>query len=66
MMEDDRWIEVALYGEELTLQEMRQGYHFCPDWGFELIGPDMVEWDSCNCPKPLPLRYSEREYLDED
>lgn len=33
----------------LTLEEILQGYHFCPDWDFLLVGPEDVEAQCCNC-----------------
>ena len=34
----------------LTQQEAREGWHFCPDWDFLLIGPGMKEVEACSCP----------------
>jgi len=33
----------------LTGEELQQGYHFCPDWDFILIGPNSPEKDGCCC-----------------
>jgi hypothetical protein len=37
-----------LYGG-LTSEEMKQGWHYCPDWDFLLIHPDNAEGESCTC-----------------
>lgn len=36
-------------GLTLADDETAAGWHFCPDWGGLLVGPSMLEWDSCNC-----------------
>lgn len=41
LMEDD--------SIELTREEIRQGWHFCPEWDGLLIGPGMKETESCSC-----------------
>jgi len=34
----------------LTDDEIEQGWHWCGDWDFLLVGPDMVnEQMACNC-----------------
>lgn len=33
----------------LTAEEMRAGWHFCPDWDFLLINPSEPEGESCCC-----------------
>lgn len=33
----------------LTEEEMSQGWHFCPEWDFLLINPEMGEFECCNC-----------------
>lgn len=33
----------------LTEQEIKAGWHFCPDWDFLLIGPGDPEMDCCGC-----------------
>lgn len=32
----------------LTDEEKREGWHFCPDWDFTLVGP---EGEECTCEK---------------
>ena len=34
---------------ELTQEELDQGWHFCTEWDFLLIGPEMKEMECCNC-----------------
>lgn len=33
----------------LTYEEKSNGYHFCPDWDWMLIGNGMEEKESCTC-----------------
>lgn len=33
----------------LTDEQIDSGWHFCPEFDFMLVGPDMPEWDLCNC-----------------
>lgn len=33
----------------LTLEEILQGYHFCPAWDFLLVGPEDQEAQCCCC-----------------
>jgi hypothetical protein len=34
----------------LTYDEIEQGWHWCADWDFLLVGPDMEsEQAACNC-----------------
>ena len=33
----------------LSKRELAEGYHFCPDWDFLLIGPGFQELQSCSC-----------------
>lgn len=35
--------------ENLTQEEIDQGWHFCPDWDDLLIGPGMEEIKFCEC-----------------
>lgn len=33
----------------LTDEEVSQGWHFCYDWDYLLVGPGTAEIESCNC-----------------
>lgn len=49
-MSNERW--QALMNDqdlELTGEELKEGWHFCPDWDGLLIGPGMMEVDYCLC-----------------
>lgn len=37
-------------GAKLTQAEIAEGWHFCSDWDFMLIGPGFPELESCLCP----------------
>lgn len=43
------WELEAGWDAKLTLEERADGWHFCPDWDFMLIGPTMPEWETCTC-----------------
>ena len=34
---------------KLTRQEIIDGYHFCPDWDYLLVGPNDPEVSRCTC-----------------
>lgn len=36
-------------GMTLTEEDKAAGWHFCPDWDGLLVGPSMLELDSCTC-----------------
>lgn len=36
----------------LSKDEIEQGWHFCPDWDYLLIGPKMPEMIGCLCDMP--------------
>lgn len=48
-MTPKRWIKVNRTGEGLTEEEIKEGWHFCPDWDFLLVGPNMPEIQGCVC-----------------
>lgn len=33
----------------VTEEEFAQGWHFCPDWDWLLVGPGMPEEEGCCC-----------------
>jgi len=38
---------------KLTESEIAEGWHFCPNWDFMIIGPGCPELDyGCNCTPP--------------
>lgn len=49
-MTDERYLKLSLdYEDELTEEEIMQGWHWCQDWDFMLLGPGMPEMSGCNC-----------------
>lgn len=52
-MTPERWQELMDdQASRLTPEEVGEGWHFCPDWDFLLIGPGMeIELKCCTCPK---------------
>lgn len=48
-MDTCRWKALNSELDELTNEETQQGWHFCWDWDFLLIGPGMREYEEC-CP----------------
>ena len=46
----ERWKRLMESDElELTIEEMRKGWHFCPCWDGLLIGDKMGELEHCHC-----------------
>lgn len=33
----------------LTSEEVKAGYHFCPDWDYLVVGPEDPEKEGCSC-----------------
>jgi hypothetical protein len=33
----------------LTMDEINEGWHWCNDYDYMLVGPDMPEWENCTC-----------------
>lgn len=33
----------------LSQEEFNEGWHYCTDWDYLLVGPEMKEYDSCTC-----------------
>jgi hypothetical protein len=48
-MNKQRIIDLQKSETELTEEEVKQGWHFCPDFDDLLIGPGNVEAFVCNC-----------------
>lgn len=48
-MKEDRRTRLETTDLELTEEERDQGYHFCPDWDFMLVGPNDPESTACLC-----------------
>lgn len=48
-MNGERWSQLNRDGRGLTPEEFAQGWHYCIEWDFLLVGPGMVERDACMC-----------------
>lgn len=49
-MNQDRYRELDRFGSSLTEEEVKEGWHYCPDWDAMLIGPSMPEeMKACLC-----------------
>lgn len=48
-MNNRRMRDLELGVSKLTEQEVKEGWHFCPDWDGMLLGPDWPERESCYC-----------------
>lgn len=48
-MDKERFRELAAERAELTDEEYKQGWHYCPEWDFMFIGPGMKEMRACDC-----------------
>lgn len=33
----------------LTREQIAAGYHYCPEWDHDLIGPEDPQWEACLC-----------------
>lgn len=57
-MKPERWEALEASNElPLTEEEIKMGWHFCPDWDGLLVGPGMTgELESCLCDLPNKLR----------
>lgn len=64
-MDRKRWFELQRdYDGKLTPQEMEQGWHFCYDWDFLLVGPGMQEQFSCTCQPWTACQIDEAKQLE--
>lgn len=51
-MTDERYHHLNdVEGARLTEEEARAGWHWCREWDFLLVGPEMPELQSCSCPE---------------
>ena len=49
-MTDERWHQLmADENATLSAKEIAEGWHWCPDWDFLLVGPDCPEAEFCYC-----------------
>lgn len=77
-MKKDRIIALQKAGNGLSEEEVKQGWHFCPDFDDLLVGPGNPEAFVCNCSlssiedwkkteeaKELYQKFLSHRYLDE-
>jgi hypothetical protein len=57
-MTSNRWNELMYNLGTITSTETLDGWHFCEDWDFFLIGPGDKELAGCHC---LPKNHSARQ-----
>lgn len=60
-MERERYIRIQNGTEDLTPEEVEDGWHFCPDWDDMLIHPDDDEFQCCPCSWMDKFRTPERQ-----
>lgn len=48
-MTPERYNELNRTGAAPTREEVNAGWHYCTEWDFLLIGPDMKESLVCTC-----------------
>lgn len=48
-MDKQRYNDIVNERSELTTEEVEQGWHYCLEWDFRLIGPGMREMQACEC-----------------
>lgn len=51
-MEKTRYEDLQYGDEVLSPEELQEGWHFCNEWDFMLVGPGMKEMDFCICDLP--------------
>ena len=52
-MTTERWTYLVTHRDaKLTPEELHDGWHWCPDWDYLLIGPGMDELEGCTCGVP--------------
>jgi len=59
-MKPERYKELELGNLALTEQEMADGWHWCYDWDYMLVGPEMPEMKVCTCGEDDGLTREER------
>lgn len=43
-------MKINLDNEGLTDEEIKAGWHFCPEWDYLLVGPETADtWECCTC-----------------
>lgn len=52
-MDNHRWEHLVKTGEGLTIEEMNQGWHWCPNSNFLLVGPNCPDALICSCNIPV-------------
>lgn len=54
-LNETRYIFITKYPEFYPLEpeEEEAGWHFCPEFGYKLVGPGTPEQDMCECFKVL-------------
>ena len=60
-MDRERYIRIQDGAENLTPEEVEDGWHFCPDWDDMLIHPDDDEFQCCPCSWMEKYRTPERQ-----
>jgi len=46
---EKRLADIEYYTLDLTPEEVKAGWHFCPEWDYLVITPDSPEFDACIC-----------------
>lgn len=60
-MTRERLIELEFKNAKLTEQEIQNGWHFCPDWDYMVIGPESPEIKCCLCGTNTKHKYNGNE-----
>ena len=59
-MDKKRWVELEKSLDSvISIEESEEGWHWCPDWDYLLVGPGMGELESCCCGAQPILRAKE-------
>ena len=60
-MDRERYIRIQNGAEDLTPEEVEDGWHFCPEWDDMLIHADDDEFQCCPCSWMEKYRTPERQ-----
>jgi hypothetical protein len=60
-MDRERYIRIQNGAEDLTPEEVEDGWHFCPEWDDMLIHADDDEFQCCPCSWMKKYRTPERQ-----
>jgi len=58
-MNNKRYSDISHRKEKLSIQEIADGWHFCFDSDYQLVGPGMEDNEYCTCDLTVIISTSE-------